>query len=112
MMNCDSVLEVLGEIGVQPEWHSFRAVPSSHFFATWNIPSCRFDGADDFTFQKHYTLNITFFYRESKTPEDFRREAEFENAVREMGEWSAVYDYDSEHSLFYTQYTFSITEDI
>lgn len=112
MQTLNDILDIVRSFKVRLEWHSYRAVPSAHCFATWNIPRSEFDGADEMVFQKHYPLEVTFFYRENKTEGDFSLENKFEQAVREAGDFTAVYDYDSERDLFYTQYVFRFTEDI
>lgn len=109
-MTREEILEAVKALGFRLEWHSFRAVPSTHSFATWNIPSKDFGGADMMAFICRYPLNVTFFYRESKTPEDFKKESKFEKAVRAVGDFSCVMDYDSSEGLFYTQYTFNLND--
>lgn len=104
--------EILQAAGTELQWHSYRAVPGSHFFGTYDISEKKFDGADLRAFYVHYVLDVTFFYRESKRPEDFAREKKFEIAVADCGEFSCSMGYDSNNDLFYTQYHFDITEEI
>lgn len=111
-MNIKEILNIVAELGIKLEWHSYRAVPNLHRFAVWNIPNKSFYGADGMAFFVRCPLQITFFYRESKSDADFTLEAKFESAVREMGEYSCTSDYDSANNLFYTQYTFNIDEEI
>ena len=111
-MTFEEILEAAKAVTKRMEWHSFRAVPGDHCFGTYNIPKKNFDGADKMAFYKHFPLDITFFYREGKLKSDFESEETFEQAVREAGEYSCVSGYDSEHNLFYTQYTFELTERI
>ncbi len=94
------------------EWHSYTAFPSVRRFGTWNIPRKDFDGADDMAFQRHFPLEVTFFYRENKTSEDFEVEKRFEEDVRAVGKFSAVSDYIPSDKLFFTQYTFNLTEEM
>lgn len=112
MVTSEEILGICKEFKMPFRWHSYRAVPSNHFFGTYNISGKKFDGADLCAFYKHYTLDITFFYRESKNPEDFKREKEFENAVRECGEYSCDMGYDSGNDLFFSQYHFEINEEL
>ena len=86
-MTFEEILAEAKKICGRMEWHYFRAVPGEHRFGTYNIPKKDFDGADEIAFYRHYPLEITFFYRESK-------------------------GYDSTNNLFYTQYVFDITEHI
>ena len=109
-MSTEDILKVIKSLGLGLEWHSYRAVPNAHAFATWNIPNKTFDGADEMTFMRQYPLNVTFFYRENKTAKDFETEKAFENAVRPMGSFTSASDYDSSNGLFYTQYTFEMDE--
>ena len=109
-MNTEDILKIIKSLGLGLEWHSDRAVPNAHSFATYDIPNKTFDGADEMAFMRHYTLNVTFFYRDTKTAKDFENEKAFENAVRPMGSFTSTSDYDSSNGLFYTQYTFEINE--
>ena len=63
-------------------------------------------------FMRHYPLNVTFFYRDTKTAKDFENEKVFESAVRPMGNFTSVSDYDSSNGLFFTQYTFNMNENM
>lgn len=94
------------------QWHSFRAVPNARVFGTYDIGGKRFDGADLIAFFSHYTLDITFFYKGNKSQSDFELEKQFENAVREHGEFSCDTGYDSTNDLFYIQYHFDIDEEM
>ncbi|UKI15960.1 MAG: hypothetical protein L6V87_09705 [Ruminococcus sp.] len=76
------------------------------------FPKRTFDGADEMAFYRHYPLEITFFYRESKQKSDFEGEKKFEAAAAGAGEFSCTMGYDSANNLFYTQYVFDITEHI
>lgn len=111
-MTLDEILAEAKKICGRCEWHSFRAVPNAHRFGTWNIPKKEFDGADERAFFRHYPLEITIFYRESKQKDDFKGETVFEAAVAGAGEFSCTMGYDSTNNLFYTQYIFEITEEI
>lgn len=110
-METEAILEAAKK-SMRLEWHSYTAVPSAHRFGTWNIPRKAFDGADDMAFQRHFPLEVTFFYRESKAPEDFEVEKQFEENVRAAGEFSAVSDYIPPDKLFFTRYTFNLTEEM
>lgn len=109
-MNKEDILQVIRNLGLRLEWHSYRAVPSGHRFAVWNIPNKNFDGADEMAFQRHFPLTVTFFYREKKDEKDFLLESQFENAVRAVGTFSCSSDYDEQNDLFYTQYNFNLSE--
>ncbi|MCM1525563.1 MAG: hypothetical protein NC120_14045 [Ruminococcus sp.] len=111
-MTKDEIINAAEELFGTLQWHSYRAVPSRHFFGTYNISEKKFDGADICAFYVRYTLDVTFFYRENKHPEDFERETKFENAVRECGEFSCDMSYDSGNDLFYTQYHFDTCEEL
>lgn len=109
-MTKENILQIVKDLGLRLEWHSYRAVPSGHSFAVYNIPNKSFDGADEMAFQRHFPLNVTFFYREKKEDKDFLLEKSFENAVRAAGSYSCVSGYDEQGDLFYTQYTFELNE--
>lgn len=111
-MEMNDILDIVRSKVKRLEWQGFRAVPNDHCFAVYNIPKKEFSGADETAFLREFPLEITFFYRESKLESDFRLEYEFENAVRAAGEFSCVTGYESEYNLFFTSYTFSITENI
>ncbi len=111
-MNTADILASVKELGLGLEWHSYRAVPNAHSFATYDIPNKTFDGADEMAFMRHYPLNVTFFYRDTKTAKDFENEKIFESAVRPMGNFTSVSDYDSSNGLFFTQYTFNMNENM
>lgn len=104
--------EILAAAETELQWHSYRAIPSKHFFGTYDISEKKFDGADLRAFYAHYRLDVTFFYKENKRIEDFEREARFENAVADCGEFSCDMGYDSGNDLFYTQYHFDIDEEL
>ena len=80
-MTFEEILAEAKKICGRMEWHSFRAVPGEHRFGTYNIPKKDFDGADEMAFYRHYPLEITFFYRESKQKGDFEGEKKFEAAA-------------------------------
>ena len=111
-MTFEEILAEAKKICGRMEWHSFRAVPGENRFGTYNIPKKDFDGADEMAFYRHYPLEITFFYRESKQKGDFEGEKKFEAAAAGAGEFSCTMGYDSTNNLFYTQYVFDITEHI
>lgn len=111
-MTKEEILKAAEDIFGELQWHSFRAVPSRRFFGTYNIPEKKFDGADLCAFYVHCTLDVTFFYKENKRPEDFEREKKFENSVRRCGEYSCDLGYDSENNLFFTQYHFDICDEM
>lgn len=111
-MSKEEILQIIKDLGLRLEWHSYRAVPGGHSFAVWNIPSKSFDGADEMAFYRHFTLTATFFYRGTKNEKDFLLEERFENAVRAAGAYSCISGYDEQGDLFYTQYTFELIEDM
>ena len=100
------ILDKITEMGIRRQWHSYVDVPSSHCFATWNIPSKKISGADFRAYMKEYTLEVVFFYREQKKTSDFEIEYSFENEMKPMGEFTCSTGYDSDNKLFYTQYNF------
>lgn len=110
-MTKDEILAAAKALDVRLTWHSYIDVPAAHCFATWDIPSKSFNGADLIAWMVQYPLRVTFFYREEKQEEDFELEKQFEDAVRNTGEFTAESGYDSDRNLFYTQYEFNLTEE-
>ena len=109
-MSKDEILQAVKDLGLRLEWHSYRALPSGHSFAVYDIPSKTFDGADEMAFQRHFPMTVTFFFRETKNEKDFLLESKFENAVRAAGSYSCTSGYDEQGDLFYTQYNFNLSE--
>lgn len=110
----ETVLNALDEMKIRHTWHSFKDVPNTHCFATYDIPERRFFGSDDVVFFCESKMFVTFFFRGDKTDSDFETEEKFERAVIESknGDFTSSSGYDSDNKLFFTTYNMEFTEQI
>lgn len=102
--------DIMGEHKVPVAWHSFIQIPTSHCFGTYNIPQSVFDGADEYAMYKEETIELSLFYRGSKTESDFGIEEELEQALRPCGQFLKKTGYDSNNELFYSTYVIECHE--
>lgn len=108
--NLSQVLEILDDMSIPYRYHSWLNIPSAHCFATWFVPSEKFDGSDMLAMYEDYVVEIAFYYKDKKTDADFANERAFENECRGAGRYSKSNGYNSENALFTTLYTFTFKE--
>lgn len=110
MMTRAELLAAADKTGLAKRFHSWAQLPKDHAFGTWHIPQTDFSGSDDQVEMRSYQLIITFWYQDMITDADIEKEEEFEGNVRAAGRYSKLSDYDTESRLYYSRYTFDITE--
>lgn len=104
------ILKFFEENKIKYQYHSWMTIPSEHVFATYFVPSERFDGHDLYAEYCDYTLEIYFYFKGHKSNSDFVTENMFEESVRAAGRFTKNCGYDSAHDYFYTNYTFEFKE--
>lgn len=104
------ILEILDAKGIRYKYHSWVNIPTDHCFATWFVPSEKFDGADLQNFYEDYTLQIALFYKKSKDTADFENECAFEDELRGAGVFSKLCSFDNSNELFTSVYTFEFRQ--
>ena len=107
----DEIRDILDDMGLQSQWHSYLTVPTNvHRFATYYIPSMRFDGSDERAEYFDYTLDVSLHTRKYFNDADMEFEETFEERLRPYGRFQKASGYDSEHELFTSTYRLEFKE--
>lgn len=115
MITVDEILESLNSAVNEPKhiaWHSFLSLPKAHRFASWFIASEDFSGSDERAEIKESVVKVNFFFKDYVNDDDMEMVREFTENVRSAGAFSSASGLDDANGVFYTSFTFNVSEEL
>lgn len=106
-----SALSALDALHIVYSKDGFKALPTSHCFATYRVAHRAAQGADGFALYWDVTYEIRLFYRDAKSDADRLIERELEQAYRTLDGLESDYYYIDTDKLDVTVYMFKCEEE-